>query len=191
MEQINWVDLTINSEYEIYSEFPYQIRRKKGKRILTETVHKSSGYYRVYLNRKTFYKHRLIAQQFIQGFHENCEIDHINRVRSDNRIENLRIVTRRDNCLNKSFKGDIIYNYVDETPDDTILLDKYGEYEFEFYYFSEQNNEFYYYNGVQYRVLHINERKKDGFKFIHCYDTNGIKRKIALNKFKKLYGIIN
>lgn len=33
---------------------------------------------------------------------EGMEIDHINHITDDNRIENLRLVTRKDNCKNVS-----------------------------------------------------------------------------------------
>lgn len=35
---------------------------------------------------------------------KGMEIDHINHIRDDNRIENLRLVTRRENCANKANK---------------------------------------------------------------------------------------
>src|SRR3990167_3184874 len=40
--------------------------------------------------------HRLVAQAFI-GDIENLEIDHINRIKDDNRVSNLEIVTRLEN----------------------------------------------------------------------------------------------
>lgn len=33
---------------------------------------------------------------------DGMEIDHINRIKDDNRIENLRVVTKRQNCCNLS-----------------------------------------------------------------------------------------
>ena len=35
------------------------------------------------------------------------QVDHINRVRTDNRVENLRWVTRAENCENRIFGGTI------------------------------------------------------------------------------------
>ena len=53
--------------------------------------------------RKTLKIHRLIACHFIEhpGGERN-QVDHINRDRSDNRIENLRWVTPQENMNNKS-----------------------------------------------------------------------------------------
>lgn len=48
------------------------------------------------------------AHRIVYALHNNempaGELDHINRVRDDNRIENLRVVTRRQNILNTSRK---------------------------------------------------------------------------------------
>lgn len=61
------------------------------------------GYLRVFLSkngkRKQFLVHRLVAQNFI-GDITNKEIDHINTIKADNRVENLRIVTSKENSNN-------------------------------------------------------------------------------------------
>lgn len=44
--------------------------------------------------------HRLIAEAFIPNPENKRDIDHINTIRTDNRIENLRWATRSENCLN-------------------------------------------------------------------------------------------
>jgi hypothetical protein len=59
----------------------------------------SNGYVVVrYQNKKTMV-HRIIFSMF-HGFVPK-EIDHINRIKTDNRIENLRPATRSENNLNK------------------------------------------------------------------------------------------
>ena len=57
------------------------------------------GYWQIKLYKKGYQAHRLIWL-FHYGFMPNNEIDHINGVRSDNRIENLRLATRSENCQN-------------------------------------------------------------------------------------------
>ena len=56
-------------------------------------------------NKQTFHNiHRLIALHFIPNPENKPCIDHINRIRSDNRIENLRWVTKAENNQNKSIQ---------------------------------------------------------------------------------------
>ena len=55
---------------------------------------------------KKFYIHRLVAETFIKNKDKNkMYVDHINRIRDDNRVENLRWVTYSENNKNrKSWK---------------------------------------------------------------------------------------
>lgn len=50
------------------------------------------------LNKQT---HVLVAMTFIPNHGKKGVVDHINRIRSDNRVENLRWLTQRENCLTK------------------------------------------------------------------------------------------
>lgn len=59
-----------------------------------------NGYCRVVINRKPFLVHRLVAETFIPNPDNKLFVDHINRVRDDNRVENLRWVTRSENQRN-------------------------------------------------------------------------------------------
>lgn len=49
--------------------------------------------------------HRIIWELMNGEIPEGMQIDHINRDRSDNRIENLRLVTPSGNCENRECKG--------------------------------------------------------------------------------------
>ena len=78
--------------------------RKTGKeKILKQTICKN-GYSRVLLSKNGIQKlkivHRLVAEVFIPNPDNKPEIDHINCNRSDNRIENLKWCTRKENCNN-------------------------------------------------------------------------------------------
>lgn len=52
--------------------------------------------------------HRIIAETFIPNQDNLPEVDHINRVRTDNRIENLRWVDRVDQNKNRDLTNSII-----------------------------------------------------------------------------------
>ena len=63
----------------------------------------TSGHIRTQLCGKFYYAHRL-AWMYIYGYMPENEIDHINRDRADNRIKNLREVTRQCNSRNGSVR---------------------------------------------------------------------------------------
>lgn len=66
------------------------------------------------LKKKTYGQHRL-AWAFINGNWPIGEIDHINGDRTDNRIENLRVVSDRENAQNRSAhrNGKLVGSYYD------------------------------------------------------------------------------
>ncbi len=60
--------------------------------------------------------------------------------------------------------------FVDSIPDDAIVVNEYGTHHFEDYYYHA--NTFYFYNGIQYRKLHINELKCNGAKYVYVINTD-------------------
>ena len=74
-------------------------RWKKGS--VVGCVSKKNGYINVSLLGKRYYAHRL-AWLYVHGEFPKFDIDHINHVRDDNRIANLRSVTRQENMRNSS-----------------------------------------------------------------------------------------
>ncbi len=76
---------------------------RKRNREYPGVIDKSSGYVRVNVffrgERFKLWKHRLVF--FLEHRRFPKEIDHINGIKTDNRIENLREVNRSENELNK------------------------------------------------------------------------------------------
>lgn len=60
----------------------------------------SNGYLQTCINYKKYYLHRL-AWFYVNGVWPD-EIDHIDRDKKNNKISNLRVVTHRDNCANRT-----------------------------------------------------------------------------------------
>jgi hypothetical protein len=101
-------------EFVSIPDFPdYFINRKgdvlskkwKKERIMKPNLGKSGYYYfGLRKDKKPYTKktHRLLAEIFIKNPNNYLYVDHINRDRSDNRLENLRWVTYTENCQNKS-----------------------------------------------------------------------------------------
>ena len=77
---------------------------------------KTNGYYTVGLfkdrKQKIFTIHRLIALAFIPNPDNKRCVDHINRDRGDNRIENLRWVNHSENNINKSYSNNTGYQFI-------------------------------------------------------------------------------
>ena len=74
---------------------------------ILNTSKTKKGYLNVVLtndgnNKKSFRVHRLVAMVFIPNTENKNEVDHINRIRDDNRVSNLRWATARENRINSS-----------------------------------------------------------------------------------------
>lgn len=100
----------INKEGSVWS-----YRKKQKGMPLYETLQfelkqnlKNTGYYAVILskNNKSFCYgiHRLLALQFIPNPDNLPEVDHINQIRTDNRLENLRWVNLGEQMRNQTRK---------------------------------------------------------------------------------------
>ena len=70
-----------------------------------EKIRLSDGY-----KRKSYRVHRLVAETFIPNHENKYEINHINGIKTDNRVENLEYCTRIDNMHHAVDKGLYKYN---------------------------------------------------------------------------------
>lgn len=74
-------------------------RRTVGKLICPHPISKG---YRIFHCRSVTYGAHRVVWAFVNGpIPDGLQIDHINGVRHDNRIENLRLVNTKTNCENK------------------------------------------------------------------------------------------
>lgn len=84
-----------------------RVRNKRTSRILKIKYNK--GYARVGLSKegKMYFKsvHRLVAEAFIPNPQNKPQVDHINTIRDDNRVENLEWVTAKENNQNPITKS--------------------------------------------------------------------------------------
>ena len=69
--------------------------------------HLDNGYFKICFNSKTFKVHRLVGLHFIPNPDNKPFIDHINRIRNDNRVENLRWATHAENIINQDGRSNI------------------------------------------------------------------------------------
>ena len=178
---LQWVTCVLEPLYEISTTTPHQIRKADTGRIIHEYVTKE-GYLRCSLNGTKYLKHVIIARQFIDNPDNLPYVDHINHIRTDNRIENLRWCTHQQNTNQRSDQ-----TFVDELPDEAIVVESYGDWEFEWLYY--HNNTFYVYNGINY-VIKPRFQTKSGSYCANMTDKSGTLRTIHYRKFKREYNLI-
>lgn len=96
------------------------IQRYKG-RILKPSERCNTGYYYVNLSKNSkihdVYVHQLVGETFLNKCNDDDVIDHIDRNRHNNRLENLRYTSQRNNIFNS-----------DRNPRPDIFLLKNGKY---------------------------------------------------------------
>jgi len=80
-----------------------RVQNKKTGRILKINKHQGYLYLNIWKNNKSYtkYIHRLIGIHYIPNPNNYSHIDHKDRNRSNNNIDNLRWVTPIQNCQNK------------------------------------------------------------------------------------------
>tara|TARA_R110000851_G_C12837206_1_gene541341 strand:- start:155 stop:670 length:516 start_codon:yes stop_codon:yes gene_type:complete len=114
-----------NIEFYQIADFPkyfisecVKIYSEKSNKILKPSS--DDGYFRVQLCKdgKKYKKlvHRLLAEIFIPNPENKPCIDHKNRIRTDNRLENLHWVTRKENNQNQSKKDTSLWQGVSYYP---------------------------------------------------------------------------
>jgi hypothetical protein len=191
MEQ-EFTTLKNHNQYEISIDEPWLIRRKCDGYILNIWLDKKIGYFRVCINRKSHLLHRVIGEQFIENPENLPDIDHINRIRTDNRIDNLRWVSRELNRHNRISHKGIKYEYVSELPNGYEAFTEYdmvsGEKrQFNNLSYKMENNQPQFLTNdseQHYRILHENINKN----VCHHVRYNDVKGKgcsICFNRISK------
>lgn len=103
----------MNQSVEINGYENYQIFRdgrvyNKKRNIFMKQRNDKNGYKILNLSKdgklKTLKIHRLVAINYIDNPHNKPQVDHINRIKYDNRIENLQWATSSENQQNKGFQ---------------------------------------------------------------------------------------
>lgn len=80
----------VNDNGEVYNKHGVKMNGFKDR----------NGYHQTSVKGKHVLTHRLVWEAFFGEIPKGMEIDHINAIRNDNRLSNLRITTHKANCNN-------------------------------------------------------------------------------------------
>ena len=177
---MSWEQLREDADYEIFTEYPHEIRKKSNGRIIAFSRMNTDGYLLCALNGKTYYVHRVIANNFIPNPENKPFVDHINHIRDDYHIDNLRWVDRVENNNNIYGRNGIPYEFVDELERECYPIDYVGQWGFENYYVCGTN--ILYFDGVKYRILLKHPRGKQWC--IQMRDDNRILRIVTKKRLE-------
>ena len=147
-----------------------------------------TGYMRVGLckNGKMTKKlvHRLVAEAFIEN--PDCleQVDHINKIKTDNRVENLRWISSSGNNFNRSSYAGRIYEFVDDVPKPFVKISQYGKNIFDRLYYSGSTEKFYMLVDQEAGFREIIPSSHGIYYRIHCYDISNKQRNLGFAKLK-------
>lgn len=83
----------------------WRVSNRVPKTLEAGTQRKSSGYLYVQVHGRLYPVHRVVMLMCYGFYGEGLDVDHINHVRNDNRLFNLRFVTRSENSKNQSLSS--------------------------------------------------------------------------------------
>ena len=100
-----FIEITDGLWYEEATGLPWSTKRSLGRGkgwgtggdLKLLTCKNRDGYYQVRVADKRKYWHRIIWEFFNEPIPKGKEVDHINNIRTDNRISNLQLLSHRDN----------------------------------------------------------------------------------------------
>jgi hypothetical protein len=98
-----WITIREHPNYEVSNRG--NVRNKRNGYILKPQLNRKDGYHRVSLNGKRYYVHRLVADAFFDGEHQEMDVNHIDGNRLNNDLTNLEWCTRKENIKHTYING--------------------------------------------------------------------------------------
>ena len=186
-----WHTCVVDNDYEINDEAPHFIRRIGTTRNIAINVN-TGGYLHCKLNSVRYLHHRIVALQFVDNDDSvnKTEVDHIDRVKTNNDKTNLRWVTRSQNIRNRNkTRNNAELEYFDELPDDAIAVTNYGKHVLENHYYSSTSDSFYFHDQElnHYRKLYVSNHQ--GKLVVQPRNIEGKQFILYISKFKREQGL--
>lgn len=90
--------------YQISNDGEVRSVRRNKIKIMKQMIWHGYAYVNFTINNVVNHKsvHRLVAEAFIPNPHNKPQVDHINTIKTDNRVENLHWVTALENASNQT-----------------------------------------------------------------------------------------
>lgn len=181
-------DITNCEDYYIddqtFQVVSFKYKKYTEGKILKPYIRNGYIYYDFRINgkRKHIYLHHIIVKLFIDKNFDpkKSEVDHKNRNKQDNSIENLSVVSRSENQRNRSkSKNGKEFNYVDDIGNYLVINEEAG------IYYSLDLDKFFMKitQSGKYKELHehLNNGKNPSIRY--CY--NNKQYQFSIDKFKK------
>ena len=161
----------------------FKQKKYENGKILRPRIRKD-GYidYKFFVNgkQKNIRLHQIIVKMFIDPNFDPSknEIDHKDRNKTNNRIENLAIVSKSENNRNRSSMNGKEFNYIDDISNALVINAEAG------IYYSLDYDKFYMLINQtgKYKELHVS--LIGGYPYIQ-YKYNNKQHHLNINKFKK------
>ena len=164
---LNWKKLDFvdhGDNYSICLEYPYDVRNDTTGKIrkLSMTNH---GYYRLPLcdkGKTKYYLHHVLVWISHYGKYDQSiyDIDHRDKNRSNNHIDNLRLVNKSLNSINTIGRKHKRYEYHDDLPDKTVINEEHK------IYYCKQYDKFFRFVVNEYRELSEHKQNYHNGTFI-------------------------
>lgn len=107
-----WKALPFDDRFEVSDQgeirswcLPGQNSGRRETPLLRKTHTNHNGYTVVAICRKQYRVHRLVMEAFVGPCPAGCNVDHINGLRYDNRLSNLRYLDKAKNCAQGKMYG--------------------------------------------------------------------------------------
>jgi hypothetical protein len=150
---MSWQLLILDDRYEINTEFPYKIRKRRYHSRFVEDIQCDSGSL-VKLSEKLYQKARVVMGQFkpppAQMEWDKLYVYRVNRDPNDYHLDNLEWMTPLEFAKVKK-NGGRERDYLNELPDDAVAISHYRNHQFDGIYV--RGGVYYQAIGSQYRAL--------------------------------------